>query len=52
MQAKAITAAEQTLYCAGQISVDENGRPLHEGDMEAQAMQALDNLRTVLHAAG
>ncbi|MGH7912566.1 MAG: RidA family protein [Candidatus Dormibacteraceae bacterium] len=52
VQAKQITAAEQTLYCAGQTSVDEEGQPLHEGDMEAQAMQALDNLQTVLHAAG
>jgi enamine deaminase RidA (YjgF/YER057c/UK114 family) len=45
-------AASRTLYCAGQTSVDEDGRPVHEGDMEAQAKQALDNLETVLDAAG
>jgi enamine deaminase RidA (YjgF/YER057c/UK114 family) len=34
------------LYCAGQTSVDEHGQPLHESEMQAQAMQALDNLET------
>jgi enamine deaminase RidA (YjgF/YER057c/UK114 family) len=52
VQAKEITGAERVLYCAGQTSVDEDGRPLHEGNMGAQAMQALDNLETVLRAAG
>jgi enamine deaminase RidA (YjgF/YER057c/UK114 family) len=52
VQAKEITGAERVLYCAGQTSVDEDGRPLHEGNMEAQAMQALDNLEAVLRAAG
>jgi enamine deaminase RidA (YjgF/YER057c/UK114 family) len=51
VQAKEV-AADRTLYCAGQTSVDEDGHPLHEGDMEAQATQALNNLETVLHAAG
>ena len=52
VQAKEVVAASRTLYCAGQTSVDADGRPLHEGDMEAQALQALDNLETVLEAAG
>ena len=52
VQAKEVTGAERTLFCAGQTSVDENGQPLHEGRLEAQAMQALDNLETVLREAG
>lgn len=39
-------------HCAGQTSVDERGQPIHAGHMEAQAMQALDNLETVLREAG
>ena len=52
VQGKDVTAPERILYCAGQTSVDEHGMPLHEGDIEAQAMQALDNLETVLCSAG
>jgi enamine deaminase RidA (YjgF/YER057c/UK114 family) len=32
--------------------VDADGQPLHEGDMSAQVVQALDNLETVLKEAG
>jgi enamine deaminase RidA (YjgF/YER057c/UK114 family) len=52
VQAKEVVGAERTLYCAGQTSVDEHGQPLHDGDMVAQAIQALDNLQTVLREAG
>jgi enamine deaminase RidA (YjgF/YER057c/UK114 family) len=41
-----------TLYCAGVVSVDGDGRPQHAGDIEGQAQLALDNLETVLAAAG
>ena len=51
-QATEVTGAERVLYCAGQTAVDENGQPQHEGDMEAQALQALDNLETVLRESG
>lgn len=44
--------AQRVLYCAGQVSVDANGRPVHAGDMRAQIKLALDNLETVLHQAG
>jgi enamine deaminase RidA (YjgF/YER057c/UK114 family) len=40
------------LRCAGQTSNDENGAPMHAGDMGAQISLALDNLETVLKAAG
>jgi len=52
VQAKEVIGAERTLYCAGQTSVDEQGQPLHDGDMQAQALRALDNLETVLQQAG
>jgi enamine deaminase RidA (YjgF/YER057c/UK114 family) len=47
-----LVTSGQTLHCAGQAAVDEHGAPLHPGDMEAQAHDALDNLETVLGAAG
>ena len=44
--------AERVFYCAGQTSMDGEGRPLHTGDMRAQIAQALDNLETLLKEAG
>ena len=44
--------AQRVLYCAGQTSVDAEGRPLHKGDMGAQVNQALDNLEKVLGQVG
>jgi enamine deaminase RidA (YjgF/YER057c/UK114 family) len=46
------TGAQRVLYCAGITSVDDHGRPVHDGDMEAQALHALSNLETVLSEAG
>lgn len=46
------TGASRVLYCAGQASVDENGSPVHAGDMRKQVDQAFGNLETVLQAAG
>jgi enamine deaminase RidA (YjgF/YER057c/UK114 family) len=51
-QAIEVTGAGKALYCAGQTSVDADGRPLHAGDMGAQLGVALDNLETVLDQAG
>ncbi len=42
----------RVLVCAGQTSSDENGTPVHEGDMTAQVNKALDNLEAVLAKAG
>jgi enamine deaminase RidA (YjgF/YER057c/UK114 family) len=47
-QAVDVTGAQRVLYCAGQTSVDADGRPMHAGDMAAQIGQALDNLEAVL----
>ena len=41
----------RTLYISGQTAMDSQGRPQHEGDMNAQLVLALDNLEAVLAAA-
>ena len=51
VQANEVAGAGRTIYCAGQGSVDEEGRPTHPGDMGAQMGQALDNLEAVLEEA-
>jgi enamine deaminase RidA (YjgF/YER057c/UK114 family) len=51
-QAVETSRAERTLWCAGQTSVDDEGNPLHEGDMTAQLIQAVDNLEAVLREGG
>jgi len=52
VQANEVSDAQRVLYCAGQVSVDAEGNPLHPGDMGAQIAQSLDNLETVLGTAG
>jgi enamine deaminase RidA (YjgF/YER057c/UK114 family) len=47
-----VRGADRVLYCAGQTSVDPDGRVLHPGDMAAQLNQAFDNLEIVLSRAG
>jgi enamine deaminase RidA (YjgF/YER057c/UK114 family) len=51
-QAIEVKGSERVLYCAGQVSCDEEGAALHPGNMEAQFNKALDNLETVLAKAG
>ncbi len=51
VQAHEVKGAARTIFCAGQTSVDDDGRPLHAGDMHAQVEQALDNLETLLQHA-
>jgi enamine deaminase RidA (YjgF/YER057c/UK114 family) len=46
-----VSGAQNTLYCAGQVSMDAAGRVLHAGDMRRQIGQALDNLERVLREA-
>lgn len=52
VQANAIADARRMLICAGQTAMNAEGRPAHPGDMRAQIELALDNLETVLRAAG
>ena len=50
-QGHEVTGAERTLYLSGQLSTDDDGAPIHEGDMAAQINRCLDNIETVLAAA-
>lgn len=47
-----VSGVQRTVYCAGQVSVDADGRPVNAGEMEAQFNCALDNLERVLQMAG
>jgi enamine deaminase RidA (YjgF/YER057c/UK114 family) len=51
-QAIEFSKHDRVLVCAGQTSVDENGSPVHAGDMNAQLGKAMDNLEEVLKKAG
>ena len=51
-QAVEVSGEARTLYCSGQTSVDENGAPMHAGDMVAQVNLAMDNVEAVLADAG
>jgi 2-iminobutanoate/2-iminopropanoate deaminase len=52
VQANAISDGNRLIYCAGQASVNDDGKPIHENDMAGQLNQAFDNLETVLEQAG
>lgn len=52
VQANEVAGADRVLYCSGLTSLDAAGQPVHDGDMRAQAVQALDNLEVVLAQAG
>jgi len=41
-----------TVHCAGQVAWDRNHALVGEGDLAAQAQQAMANLKAVLAAAG
>ncbi len=52
VQANEVSGVQRTLICAGQVSINAEGRPVHPEDMGAQLNQTLDNLETVLREAG
>src|SRR5262245_46096613 len=45
-------APTHVLNCAGQAAMSEDGQPLHVGDMRGQIVLAMNNIETVLKAAG
>jgi enamine deaminase RidA (YjgF/YER057c/UK114 family) len=45
-------ANKVTLYVSGTASIDESGRTLHVGSLEAQARRMLDNVASLLAAQG
>ena len=40
------------VYVSGQVAMDSDGNVVGQGDMKAQTRQALENVKTVLEAAG
>jgi enamine deaminase RidA (YjgF/YER057c/UK114 family) len=48
----AVTVSGRLAFVSGQVAVDADGKLVGEGDMRAQASQALRNLHGVLHALG
>jgi enamine deaminase RidA (YjgF/YER057c/UK114 family) len=52
VQANDLSGVKRVLLCSGQTSVDEEGNPVHVGDMAGQLNKALDNMETVLGQAG
>src|SRR5690349_12732668 len=52
VQANEISGAARVLICSGQLATDADGHLLHANDMCGQIGQSLDNLETVLRAAG
>lgn len=51
-QAQLRPAPTRLLTCAGQGSVDRDGRLVHEGDVTAQIALAVENVEDLLHRAG
>ena len=52
VQANKVRDVERTLVCAGQTATNEEGKPIHAGDMRAQIEYAMDNLEKVLAKGG
>lgn len=46
-----ITGPARTLYVAGQVSLDDDGQLVHEGDLAGQVSKSIDNIEAVLNAA-
>ena len=51
-QAILVTSARRVLFCAGQIALDAEGKVMFAGDVRGQIEGAMNNLETVLAAAG
>ncbi|MCX2184795.1 RidA family protein [Streptomyces sp. SKN60] len=51
-QAELVSGHTRTLYISGQTAMSPDGKPEHEADMAGQLTLSLDNLESVLTAAG
>lgn len=51
VQAVEVKNVEGTLYCSGQVAIDENGVPSN-ADMRSQLTQTIQNLEQLIAAAG
>src|SRR2546423_5636336 len=47
-----VASGARTIYIAGQVSTDEEGRVVGEGDLAAQTTQVMHNIGLALKAAG
>lgn len=52
VQGHEVTGAQRVLYCAGQVSVDADGKTIHAGDFRGQLNRVIDNIEQVLKMAG
>lgn len=50
-QAVEVTQVTGTLYCSGQVAIDENGVP-SSADMRSQLIQTIQNLETLISESG
>lgn len=50
-QAVEVTNVEGTLYCSGQVAIDENGVPSN-ADMRSQLIQTIQNLEKLINDSG
>ena len=51
-QGELLESPSKLLVMSGQVSIDENGRPQHAGDMAGQVALALDNIEAAAKEAG
>lgn len=51
-QGEVVSGHTRTLYVSGQTAMSGEGKPQHDGDMEAQLALSTDNLEAVLGEAG
>jgi enamine deaminase RidA (YjgF/YER057c/UK114 family) len=47
-----VPAGGRTLFVAGQAATDDEGNPVHAGDIVAQVAKSIDNVERVLQQAG
>src|SRR4051812_17606 len=47
-----VARGARTIYLAGQVALDKEGKLVGAGDLEAQARQVFENLKSALAAAG
>lgn len=52
VQGHEVTGAQRVLYCAGQVSVDADGKTIHAGDFRGQLNRVIDNIGQVLKTSG
>lgn len=51
VQAVEVKQPESTLYCSGQVAIDENGVP-SSADMRSQLIQTISNLEKLINVSG